>query len=130
MGRYYSGDIEGKFWFAVQSSDASERFRGQAHEPQYTEYHFDKEDDLDDVEKEIEVIEDSLGEYKQLFDDFFEENGGYNTEKLLKYFAEKGSPLTKDVCEAHLSDYADLGLGIQIRDCLIEEGYCCFSAEH
>jgi len=24
MGRYYSGDIEGKFWFAVQSStDAS-----------------------------------------------------------------------------------------------------------
>lgn len=22
MGRYYSGDIEGKFWFAVQPSDA------------------------------------------------------------------------------------------------------------
>ncbi len=26
MGRYYSGDIEGKFWFAVQSSYAADRF--------------------------------------------------------------------------------------------------------
>ena len=26
MGRYYSGDIEGKFWFALQSSDAADRF--------------------------------------------------------------------------------------------------------
>ena len=26
MGRYYSGDIEGKFMFAIQSSDAPERF--------------------------------------------------------------------------------------------------------
>ena len=26
MGRYYYGDIEGKFMFAVQSSDAGERF--------------------------------------------------------------------------------------------------------
>ena len=26
MGRYYSGDIEGKFWFAVQSSTSPERF--------------------------------------------------------------------------------------------------------
>ena len=28
MGRYYSGDIEGKFWFAVQSSNAADRFGG------------------------------------------------------------------------------------------------------
>ena len=26
MGRYYDGDIEGKFWFAVQSSDDGEFF--------------------------------------------------------------------------------------------------------
>jgi hypothetical protein len=26
MGRYYTGDIEGKFAFAVQSSDAADRF--------------------------------------------------------------------------------------------------------
>ena len=28
MGRYYSGDIEGKFWFAVQDSDDAEFFGG------------------------------------------------------------------------------------------------------
>jgi hypothetical protein len=26
MGRYYSGDIDGKFWFALQSSDCADRF--------------------------------------------------------------------------------------------------------
>ena len=26
MGRYYTGDIEGKFWFAVQSSDDADFF--------------------------------------------------------------------------------------------------------
>ena len=28
-----------------------------------------------------------------------------------------------------LEDYADLGLGIQIRDCIIEKGECTFDAE-
>ena len=28
MGRYYGGDIEGKFWFALQSSEAPMRFGG------------------------------------------------------------------------------------------------------
>ena len=26
MGRYYGGDIEGKFWFGVQSSDDADHF--------------------------------------------------------------------------------------------------------
>ena len=26
MGRYYNGDVEGKFMFAIQGSDAHERF--------------------------------------------------------------------------------------------------------
>ena len=26
MGRYYDGDISGKFWFGVQSSDAANRW--------------------------------------------------------------------------------------------------------
>lgn len=29
MGRYYSGDIAGKFWFACQSSDDAENFGGK-----------------------------------------------------------------------------------------------------
>ena len=26
MGRYYNGDINGKFWFAVQNSNCADRF--------------------------------------------------------------------------------------------------------
>ena len=41
MGRYYGGDIEGKFWFGVQSSSDADHFgiEGQASE---LNYYFDK----------------------------------------------------------------------------------------
>ena len=38
MGRYYHGDIEGKFWFAVQSSDDGEYF-GMRESQSYIEYY-------------------------------------------------------------------------------------------
>ena len=52
MGRYYTGDIEGKFWFALQSSNAASRFGGVESEPAYINYYFD-EDHLEEVEAEI-----------------------------------------------------------------------------
>ena len=52
MGRYYSGDIEGKFWFGVQSSDDASFFGGEMYEPNYIEYEFSKED-LKDIKKGI-----------------------------------------------------------------------------
>jgi len=130
MGRYYSGDIEGKFWFAVQSSDASERFGGQGYQPAYTEYQFEQ-DDLEDVELEIKAIEDGLGKFKDLFDNFFAQcGGGYNDEGLQEFFKKEGEEISLVGIKSHLSDYADLGLGIKIRDCIKEEGYCSFQAEH
>jgi hypothetical protein len=128
MGRYYSGDIEGKFWFAVQGSDASERFGGTKHEPQYTEYEFN-DDDLDKVELEITAIENNLGPIKGLFDEFFDANSGYNNDKLMTFFTSKGENLTHDKLKKYLSDYADLGLGIQIRDCIKENEGCNFQAD-
>ena len=41
MGRYYSGDIEGKFWFAIQSSDDADYF-GVEGVSNYLGYYFDK----------------------------------------------------------------------------------------
>ena len=37
MGRYYNGDIEGKFWFAVQSSNDADFFgcEGESHNISY-----------------------------------------------------------------------------------------------
>ena len=42
MGRYYNGDVEGKFWFAIQSSNAPERF-GAYENQGYINYSIDRE---------------------------------------------------------------------------------------
>lgn len=118
MGRYYSGDIEGKFWFAVQGSDAADRFGVSGYQPEVSVYNFEEED-LEGVEEEIKNIEESLGEQLQVIENFFAENNGYNDKKL----EEAG--ITKE----ELSEYADLGLGRQIRDSIKENGGCNFEAE-
>lgn len=118
MGRYYSGDIEGKFWFAVQSSDAANRFGVSGGEPNYIQYYF-SEEDLEGVETEISNIEEALGDKLQVIENFFATKESYN-DKMLE---EAG--ITKE----ELSEYADLGLGIKIRDCIKENGECSFEAE-
>lgn len=118
MGRYYSGDIEGKFWFALQSSNAADRFGVCGEEPSVINYNF-SEEDLEGVEAEIKNIEEALGDKVAIIDKFFEDNNGYTDEML----TEAG--ITKE----ELSDYADLGLGRQIRDSIIENGGCSFEAE-
>lgn len=118
MGRYYSGDIEGKFWFGVQSSTAADRFGVTHNEPSYVEYYF-SEEDLEGVEEEIERITENLGEKLIAIENFFEENIGYTDEDLLKI----------GINRFDLNEYADLCLGIKIRDCIKEKGDCCFDAE-
>jgi hypothetical protein len=118
MGRYYSGDIDGKFWFGVQSSNAADRFGVIGDEPAYLTYYFDEEH-LEEVEAEIASIEESLGDKIQKLDEFFASVSGYRDEDI------KALGITSE----ELSDYADLGLGIKIRDCIKEFGSCSFDAE-
>jgi hypothetical protein len=118
MGRYYQGDIEGKFWFGLQPSDAASRFGGQEFEPQYIEYYF-SEDDLTEVNEEIDRIIAILGDKKKIIEDFFESKMSYQDKDL----TDLG--ITEDI----LREYADLKLGIQIRDCVVEKGHCNFDAE-
>ena len=118
MGRYYNGDIEGKFWFAVQSSNSADRFGVTGNEPAYLEYWFD-ENNLEDVEVEIKNIEKSLGDKIKIIEDFFKKNNAY-TDVMLNQVK---------ISVEELSEYADLKLGIQIRDCIKENGQCSFQAE-
>lgn len=118
MGRYYDGDISGKFWFGVQSSCAADRFGVRGQEPSYIEYYYDN-DDLDKVEAEIKRIEDGLGDKLATLDKFFSERHSYRYDEL--------SDLGID--NHDLSEYADLGLGRKIRDCIKENGGCSFTAE-
>ena len=118
MGRYYSGDIDGKFWFAVQASDAADRFGVIGEPPGFIVYNF-SEEDLPTVEAEISDIEESLGDKIQKLDDFFASVSGYNDSDIEAL----------GISKAELCDYADLGLGIKIRDCIKEFGSCSFEAE-
>jgi hypothetical protein len=118
MGRYYSGDIDGKFWFGVQSSNAADRFGQRGYEPNYIEYYY-TDHDLDEVEAEIKRIKDKLGDKLSVLDKFFSERYSYSDDEL----SEIG-------IDSHdISEYADLGLGKQIRDCIKENGACSFTAE-
>lgn len=126
MGRYYNGDINGKFWFAVQSSVAPSRFGGEEYEPSYIQYHFGEEH-LEEIEEEMKKIKKSLGKYKENFDKFFEKNDFYNDEMLEEFFKEKEIE-TKNI-GSHLENYADLGLGQEILDCVKKNGECNFEAE-
>jgi hypothetical protein len=118
MGRYYSGDIEGKFWFGLQSSVAADRFGVEGVDPNYVEYYY-SEEDLEGVESEIKKIEDNLGDKLKVIQDFFSDKSGYSDSMLKE----------NNIETQELSEYADLLLGIQIRDCIKEHGECNFSAE-
>ena len=109
MGRYYSGDIEGKFMFAVQGSNAPERFGAEECEPNYLDYYVPP-DSVDEVRKEVQSIETKHDDQIKRIDKMFDENMGYNDETMEKY----------GVTKEGLSEYADLRLGRQILEYLEE----------
>jgi len=123
MGRYYSGDIDGKFWFAVQSSDDADFFGVVGETPDYLNYYFD-EDNLEDVKIGIEKCKSELGEYKEKIDEYFKDRGGYNNDDMAKEL----SVSTKEV-KRLLVWYARLELGQKIFKCIEKIGSCCFDAE-
>lgn len=124
MGRYYSGDIEGKFWFGVQSSTAADRFGSEHFEPNYVSYYFD-ERHLPHIRNELKYIEDVIGKKNmKLLDKFFNDTNGYNDEIMEEY--KKG--LSK-IWNDHKANYADYRLGKKIKDCIEKNGECSFEAE-
>lgn len=116
MGRYYNGDIEGKFWFGVQPSDAASRFGGEIHEPQVINFHF-QESDLGNIQGELKRIEKNTDLEK--IEKFFETNNGYTNEDLAE------ANITKN----ELAEYADYHLGKEIEKCVLDIGECNFEAE-
>jgi hypothetical protein len=127
MGRYYSGDINGKFWFGVQSSDDSEFFGGLKQEPNHVTYMFEKENDFESVRLGINKCKESLGKYHKPLHDFFyvgEGKEGYNEEMIMKALG-----IDRLTVDNLLVWYARLQLGGKIYKCLKENGYCEFEAE-
>lgn len=118
MGRYYNGDIEGKFMFAVQSSIAADRFGSAGHQDTIS-YYFDKSH-LGTISKELSILKPAWEKVNNFFDEG-KKNGrtGYTDDDL------KNAGISKQ----EMSDYADYNLGKKIEECVKENGECSFEAE-
>ena len=123
MGRYYLGDIEGKFWPTVQNSDAADRFGVIGHQPEELYYHFDI-DSLPEIYQELSNIATSLGSNLILLHKFFEENDSYSDEKVAEYLKVEPNAI-----QNILKDYADYELGLKIAEAVRTTGQCEFTAE-
>ena len=130
MGRYYQGDIEGKFWFAVQSSDDANHFGGSEIELQdddgeiyELEYFFNKED-LESINEGIETCIKDIGEFKPKLDEVFSSSNSYNPDELARQLGVSQAKY-RDLMET----YARLHLGEKIKKCVEDNGECNFTAE-
>jgi len=118
MGRYYSGDIEGKFMVG-QKVDCLVRFGGYFTVPTFVDYTFLKED-LEILEEEIMHSVRALGPKKKIIADYQIENDGrWNFEELAK----------KGVSHADVLAFFDLDMAFKVRDCVQKTGKCEFRAE-
>lgn len=135
MGRYTSGDIEYKFMFGVQSSDAANRFKVKP------EYIFWEEDDcvpiltnlyykftknnLKDIKNELKLIQDEIGEPFKGFYNYFKKNKyEYSPEDLIKILA-----LQRDDFDKKIKLFADFRLGEKIKEVIEKRGKCEFYVE-
>ncbi len=121
MGRYYEGDIEGKFWFACQSSDDGEFFGAKESNPQFTEYYINTSD-LDLVLHGIRECKVNLGDNVRLFHKAY--RGGLDEEPLWRtYSKEKQTQLYEW--------FARLDMGMRILAYMLENPGedCNFTAE-
>ena len=130
MGRYYQGDIEGKFWFGVQSSDDANNFGGSEIELQdddgeiyELEYFFNKED-LESINEGIQTCITDLGEFRSKLDEVFSSSNGYNPDELARQLGVGQAKYS-----TIMDSYARLHLGNKIKKCVEDNGECRFTAE-
>lgn len=122
MGRYFYGDIEGKFWFGIQPSDDALFFGGN--EETEVSYSF-SEEDLPDIKEGITKCTEALGIHKKKLKEFLKENESYNDEQVRILLGLKSEKETKEI----LAWYARYALGQKILKQVNKKGACFFSAE-
>jgi len=125
MGRYYDGDVEGKWWFGVQSSDTPERFGGY-------ETHIDYTICNDDTFKSgIKLIKEDLGDKLEWLQQFFDENNGYNDAMLMEFMIKKNPRYDKSELSQDLENFADYEFAMQVKEYFDDTGneYCHVNSE-
>ena len=135
MGRYYEGDIEGKFWFGIQSSDDADFFGSTGFQPDYLEYYFDEEH-ISKIEHGLAQCLDNLGSKKEILDEFFKKKVGYTREEVCEVLDVPVPALSgsidihkKSKYHYYLEWYARYELGKKILDRVKSDKFCSFRAE-
>lgn len=126
MGRYYWGDIEGKFWFAVQPSNDPTFFGGQHHINDDSGFHHFtfKKGEIPFIDVMLNVCVEQLGDNKEKLDAFFSNNDSYTYERLAKELS-----VNEEQVRPILSWYARLLLGLKIWTHLKDHDTCVFTGE-
>jgi hypothetical protein len=125
MGRYYDGNISGKFWFGVQPSNDGEFF-GMI---EYTDTISYMSEDLEQAEEGVKKCKEKLDGYLEHLDAFFDKNNGYNDPTIIEHFKDLNIEVDNVKVRHLLEWYARLGLGRQIVKAIKEEGECYYDAE-
>ena len=123
MGRYISGDIEGKCWFGIQPSNFADRFGYTGEQPSYLTYYYD-ESYLPQIEQELDKIKKYLGKNFKKLDEFFKNRCGYTDSELAKALKTN-----ENRARELLGEYADYCFGVRLRDYLKEHNTCEFEVE-
>jgi hypothetical protein len=119
MGRYYSGDIDGKFWFATQSSNDADFFGVTGYKPEKLEYDFEEEH-LDLINEGINKCLKEIGVKRGKIFKWFKKEDNLNPYKM-----EEGI-IPKNTSHEWL---ARLELGMRILKSVEATGGCYFEAE-
>ena len=127
MGRHYHGDINGKFQFAIQSSNDADFFgvtgtMGTASKYELT-YNFEKDDEKN-VNQGIEDCKKELGDYREKMNKFFKNKDYFNRDDLQEVLE-----VDEDKVRNLLKWNTRLHLGNEIKSCIEKKGHCHFEAE-
>ena len=123
MGRHYDGDISGKFWFAVQSSDDGEYFGALdiTEENTDSDYHDGFIDyviyfsDIDRVKAGIDLCKRQLRGNYVILSEFFSNSNGYNDEMIIEHYKKtRGIHINEGFLREQLTIFARLDFGTQI----------------
>ena len=129
MGRYYQGDIEGKFWFGVQKSTDPEFF-GMEEQERYSIDYFVDEDKLDEIKEALRLCLKKLRRDHAKLNKFFSTTNGYNDEMIIDWYKKQyGQEIGKNEVSYKLEWLARYGLGKKIYRKVKEQGYCGIEAE-
>ena len=120
MGRYYSGDIDGKFWFATQSSNDADFFGVTGYRPEKLEYDFEEEH-LDLINEGINKCLKEIGVTREKVLEWFEKEDYLYHSKM-----EEEGIIPKNTSHEWL---ARLELGMRILKSVEATGGCYFEAE-